>query len=176
MRSTPSRGVGIRRMARPRRNARAIRLSRGSMYYLPKLVSPGDLVLMRRLDALHLGHPFMGASMLRDQLNREGVRVGRKHVSTLMKRISIKALYCKPGTSKKHPGHEIYPYLLGSSPSTGPTKSGRWTPPTSRWPLRWRPVMPWTYSPRRSSTTATPRSSTPRRPVYRTGVRAGRQG
>lgn len=87
-------------------------LSRGSVYYLPKPVSPGDLALMRRLDELHLEHPFMGARMLRDQLNREGVKVGRKHVSTLMKRMGIEALYRKPGTSKRPPGHEIYPYLL----------------------------------------------------------------
>ena len=54
----------------------------------------------------------MGARMLRDQLNRGGVDVGRKHVGTLMKRMGIEALYRKPGTSKKHPGHKVYPYLL----------------------------------------------------------------
>ncbi len=67
---------------------------------------------MRRLDALHLEHPFMGARMLRDQLNREGFTVGRKHVGTLMKRMGIEALYRKLGISKKHPGHDVYPYLL----------------------------------------------------------------
>jgi putative transposase len=54
----------------------------------------------------------MGARMLRDQLNRAGLDVGRKHVGTLMKRMGVEALYRKPGTSKKHPGHKIYPYLL----------------------------------------------------------------
>ena len=54
----------------------------------------------------------MGSRMLRDQLNRQGIVVGRKHVSTLMKRMGIEALYRKPRTSKKHPGHTIYPYLL----------------------------------------------------------------
>ena len=54
----------------------------------------------------------MGARMLRDQLNRAGYAVGRKHVGTLMKRMGIGALYRKPGTSKKHPGHKVYPYLL----------------------------------------------------------------
>ena len=29
-----------------------------------------------------------------------------------MARMGIEALYRKPGTSKKHPGHTIYPYLL----------------------------------------------------------------
>ena len=54
----------------------------------------------------------MGAQMLRDQLNRQGIDIGRKHVSTLMKKINIIAVYRKPNTSKKQPGHKIYPYLL----------------------------------------------------------------
>ena len=94
------------------RQAQLAGMSRGSVYYVPKSGSQADLVLMRRLDELHLEHPFMGARMLRDQLNREGFDVGRKHVGTLMKRMGIAALYRKPGTSTKHPGHEIYPYLL----------------------------------------------------------------
>jgi putative transposase len=94
------------------RQAQLAGISRGSAYYLPKPVSATDLALMCRIDALHLEHPFMGARMLRDQLNLEGLDVGRKHVGTLMKRMGVEALYRKPGTSKKHPGHEIYPYLL----------------------------------------------------------------
>jgi len=82
------------------------------VYYQPRSVSAAELLRMRRIDELHLEHPFMGARMLRDQLNREGYDVGRKHVGTLMKRMGIEALYRKPGTSKKRPGHEIYPYLL----------------------------------------------------------------
>ena len=94
------------------RQAQLAGISRGSVYYVPKSVGVADLVLMRRLDELHLEHPFMGARMLRDQLNREGFDVGRKHVGTLMKRMGMAALYRKPGTSKKHPGHDVYPYLL----------------------------------------------------------------
>ena len=54
----------------------------------------------------------MGARMLQDQLNRAGCAVNRTHVGTLMKRMGVEALCRKPGTSKKHPGHKIYPYLL----------------------------------------------------------------
>ena len=50
--------------------------------------------------------------MLQDQLNRAGLAVGRKHVGTLMKGMGFEALYRKPGTSRRHPGHTIYPYLL----------------------------------------------------------------
>ena len=50
--------------------------------------------------------------MLRDMLRLAGEQVGRRHVSTLMKKMGIEALYRKPNTSKRHLGHKIYPYLL----------------------------------------------------------------
>ena len=68
------------------RQAELLGISRGSVYYLSRPVSENDLTIMRRLDELHLKHPFMGARMLRDQLNRQGIDIGRKHVSTLMKK------------------------------------------------------------------------------------------
>ncbi len=94
------------------RQVKLVGISRGSLYYLPRPVAKADLDLMRRLDELHLDRPFMGARMLRDQLNRVGIKVGSRRVGTLMKRMGIEALYRKPGTSKKHPGHKVYPYLL----------------------------------------------------------------
>ena len=100
------------------RQAQLLGISRGSVYYLPRPVSEADLALMRRLDELHLEHPFMGARMLRDQLQREGIKVGRKHVTTLMQRMGIAALAPQPGTSKRAPGHKIYPYLLRKLPIT----------------------------------------------------------
>lgn len=92
--------------------ARAVGISRGSVYYLPRPVSTGDLALMRRMDELHLDCPFAGARMLRDLLALAGVTVGRKHVTTLMRRMGIEAIYRKPNTSRRHPKHPIYPYLL----------------------------------------------------------------
>jgi putative transposase len=50
--------------------------------------------------------------MWRDPLHDQGIAMGRKHVKTLMQRMDIEALYCKPNTRKKQPGHEIYPYWL----------------------------------------------------------------
>ncbi len=87
-------------------------MSRGSVYYLPKPVSTADLALMLRIDKLHLLHPFMGARMLRDQLAGAGIRVGRRHIRTLMLAMGIEALAPQAGTSKKQPGNKIYPYLL----------------------------------------------------------------
>jgi putative transposase len=87
-------------------------LSRSSVYYTPQPDSASDLALMRRIDELHLNHPFAGARMLRDFLNQEGITVGRRHVATLMKKMGIEALYRRPNTSRKHPKHPVFPYLL----------------------------------------------------------------
>ncbi|WP_093400981.1 IS3 family transposase [Sphingomonas sp. OK281] len=94
------------------RQARELGISRGSVYYLPRPTSAADLAIMRRIDTLHMDFPFAGSRMLRDLLAAEGVKVGRLHVSTLMKKMAIEAIYRRPNTSKPAPGHKIYPYLL----------------------------------------------------------------
>ena len=94
------------------RQCELLNLSRSSVYYVPQPVSEDDLALMRRIDELHLNHPFAGARMLRDLLCLEGIPVGRRHVSTLMKKMGIEALYRRPNTSRKHPQNPVFPYLL----------------------------------------------------------------
>ena len=92
--------------------SRLLQISRSSLYYKPRPISVRDLRLMRKIDQLHTVRPFAGARMLRDMLMLDGEKVGRRHISTLIKKMGIEALYRKPNTSKKHPGHKIYPYLL----------------------------------------------------------------
>ncbi len=94
------------------RQAQLLQLSRGSLYYRPRPVSPTDLAIMRRIDELHLDYPFAGSRMLRDLLHDEGVAIGRQRVAKMMKRIGMEAIYRRPNTSKPAPGHKIYPYLL----------------------------------------------------------------
>jgi len=102
------------------RQAKALGISRGCIYYLPRSVSAADLGIMRRMDELHLDFPFAGSRMLRDLLNAEGVQIGRQRVATLMRRMGIEALYRRPNTSKPALGHKIYPYLLRKMPVTRP--------------------------------------------------------
>ena len=102
------------------RQARELGISRGSVYYLPRPTSPADLLIMRRIDELHMDFPFAGSRMLRDLLAAEGIKVGRLHVSTLMKKMAIEAIYRRPNTSKPAPGHKIYPYLLRKLAVTRP--------------------------------------------------------
>ena len=54
--------------------AKALGISRGSVYYLPRAVPAADLAIMRRIDELHLDFPFAGSRMLRDLLTGRGRR------------------------------------------------------------------------------------------------------
>jgi putative transposase len=92
------------------RQCQLLGLSRSTMHYQPRPVSSADLTLMRRIDELHLASPFAGARMLRDLLRREGHRIGRKRLRTVMARMGIEALYRKPNTSQRHPAHRVYPF------------------------------------------------------------------
>ncbi len=94
------------------RQAEALGISRSTVYALPTPLSERDHQLMKRIDRLHLEMPFAGARMLRDLLAQEDIKVGRKHVATLMRRMGIEASYRKPRTTRKHPQHRVYPYLL----------------------------------------------------------------
>lgn len=94
------------------RQAKLLDVSRSSVYYRAQPTSEADMKLMRRIDELHLEHPFAGSRMLRDMLRLAGHEIGRKRVATLMRRIGIEALYRRRNTSKRNAAHRIYPYLL----------------------------------------------------------------
>ena len=104
------------------RQARALGISRGSVYYLPKPASVIELAIMRRMDELHLEYPFAGSRMLRDLLRQEGFVIGRLRVASLMKKMAIDAIYRRPNTSKPTPGHKVYPYLLRKLAITRPNQ------------------------------------------------------
>ena len=75
-----------------------------------------------RIDELHLQFPFAGSRMLRGLLAGEDIKVGCRHVATLMKRMGIEALYRRPRTTKPEPGNKIYPYLLRNMVITRPNQ------------------------------------------------------
>lgn len=103
------------------RQCQILELPRSTAYYQPAPVSDAGLVLMRCIDELHLEHPYAGSRMLRDFLRRgDYPDIGRKRIRRLMKRMGIEALYRKPNTSKKHPRHLVYPYLLRNLTITRP--------------------------------------------------------
>src|SRR5213082_2411377 len=81
------------------KQAKALNISRGSVYYLPRPVPEADLAIMRRLDRLHLEFPFAGSRMLRGLLAAEGCKIGRFHVTIRITRIAILSQTLFPHTT-----------------------------------------------------------------------------
>ena len=92
-----------------RRQARLLDLSRSSLYYQPVAVSEADLALMAAIDRVHLELPFYGARRMKHELGDQGFAVGRDHVSTLMRKMDMVALYPKRRLSDPHPGPQGLP-------------------------------------------------------------------
>jgi len=90
-----------------------LKAPRSTLYYRPKPVSDEDLALMRRIDEIYTKWPFYGSRRMVAELRGEGHDVNRKRVRRLMRLMGMEAIYQKPNTSRKHPSHKIYPYLLG---------------------------------------------------------------
>jgi putative transposase len=91
---------------------RLLRVARSSLYWCPAVVSEDDLRLMRRIDEQYLATPFYGARRMVAVLRRDGWTVNRKRVRRLMRIMRLEAIYQKPNTSRRHPDHVVYPYLL----------------------------------------------------------------
>jgi putative transposase len=91
---------------------RLLKVARSSLYWRPAAVSEDDLRLMRRIDELYLATPFYGARRMVAVLCRDGWTVNRKRVRRLMRIMRLEAIYQRPNTSRRHPDHSVYPYLL----------------------------------------------------------------
>jgi putative transposase len=94
------------------RQCQLLKVARSTLYYRPAPVSNDDLVVMRRLDEQYLVTPFYGARRMAAVLRRDGLVVNRKRIRRLMRVMGIEAIYQKPNTSRRHPEHKVYPYLL----------------------------------------------------------------
>ena len=89
-----------------------LKVPRSTVYYRAKPIGDKTLSLMRRIDGIYTKGPFYGARKMVAELRGEGYVVNRKRVRRLMRLMGIEAIYQKPNTSRKHPEHTIYPYLL----------------------------------------------------------------
>jgi putative transposase len=89
-----------------------LKVARSTLYWRPAPASEDDLRLMRSIDELYLTAPFYGSRRMVAVLRREGWTVNRKRVRRLMRLMGIEAIYRKPNTSRPHPDHKVYPYLL----------------------------------------------------------------
>jgi len=95
-----------------RRQCELLSVSRSGLYYEPVKPDGEELELMRRIDELHLEHPFYGSRSVARELGNEGAPVNRKRVQRLMRLMGIESNAPQPNTSKPSAEHPVYPYLL----------------------------------------------------------------
>ena len=91
------------------RQCQMLEISRSSLYYKPAPVNETDLRLMKLIDGIHLDKPYLGTRRICEKLCDMGEKIGRKHVRTLMNRMSITAIYNKPRLSKPCPQARLPP-------------------------------------------------------------------
>ena len=94
------------------RQCQLLSLNRSTFYYAPAPTNAEDLALMRQIDEQYLKTPFYGSRSMARHFRRQGRKINRKRIQRLMRRMGIEAVYPKPHTSRPHPEHRIYPYLL----------------------------------------------------------------
>ena len=85
-----------------------------SSYYFESKNKESDLnlELMREIDRLYLAHPENGSRMMTRVLRKRGHVVNRKRIRRLMQLMGLRSLAPQPSTTKAHPMHPKYPYLL----------------------------------------------------------------
>jgi len=96
------------------RQCRLLNINRSTYYYKKRPITPIDLKLMELIDRQYLKTPTWGSRSMRNHLRRLGYKVNRKRVQRLMRLMGLEAIYPKRKTSRPHPDHKIYPYLLRS--------------------------------------------------------------
>jgi len=105
-----------------RRQCVLLSLSRSTLYYQPRGESAENLRFMEIIDKQFLETPWYGSRQMARHMQREGHKCGRHRVRRLMKLMRLIPIYQEPKTSKKHPTHKIYPYLLRDLPITRPNQ------------------------------------------------------
>ena len=89
-----------------------LKINRSTVYYRKRSVKPLDLEQMKRIDQQYLKTPSWGSRSMRNHLRRLGYKVNRKRVQRLIRLMGLEGIYPKPRTSRPHPSHKVYPYLL----------------------------------------------------------------
>ena len=103
------------------RQAELLGISRASLYTTPTPQSEEQLQLLHTVDEIYTDQPTYGSRRIRFILARDyEIDVGRDRVRSAMQTLGLQAIYPKPDTSKPHPDHKVYPYLLRGMCATHP--------------------------------------------------------
>lgn len=88
----------------------------------PKEVGDKDLLLCQLIDEEYTKHPFYGSRRMAVCFRKAGHSVNRKRVQRLMRLMGLVGMAPGPNTSRPHPEHKVYPYLLRGIPVVRPNQ------------------------------------------------------
>ena len=94
------------------KQCKILKVNRSTVYYKKRPIKSLDLEQMKLIDEQYLKTPSWGSRSMRNHLRRLGYKINRKRVQRLMRLMGLEAIYPKPRTSRPHPAHKVYPYLL----------------------------------------------------------------
>jgi putative transposase len=100
------------------RQCKLLKISQSSIYYTPVGFDQATIALMHEIDWIFTKYPFFGSRQIVAYLPQPGFSAERHRVRRLMGIMGLQAIYKRPNTSKKHPQHKIWPYLLRKLPIT----------------------------------------------------------
>jgi len=95
-------------------------LNRTGIYYKKRPYSKEKIAILNAMDEIFTENPVFGARKIRIELLKLGYSISRPTVADYMKILGFEAIYRKPNTSKPHPEHKVYPYLLRNIRATYP--------------------------------------------------------
>lgn len=94
------------------KQCRILNINRSTVYYKKRPIKSLDIEQMKLIDEQYLKTPSWGSRPMRNHLRRRRYKINRKRVQRLMRIKGLEAIYPKPKTSRPHPEHKVYPYLL----------------------------------------------------------------
>lgn len=95
-----------------REQCRLLDINRSSIYYKPKPIDKTTLWLLKLVDKIYTQYPFFGSRQMSNYLRLNGYDVERSQIRGIYEKLGLQATCPGPHTSKPHPEHKIYPYLL----------------------------------------------------------------
>jgi putative transposase len=103
------------------RQAQMLGLARSALYYKPQKKANNDAII-KRIEEVFLRQPYFGYRKITKVLQRENYAINSKKVRAIMRGLGLRAIYCKPNTSKACRANKVHPYLLKDLPITQPNQ------------------------------------------------------
>jgi putative transposase len=101
--------------------AQMLALPRSALYYKPRK-KPDNAAIIKRIEEVFARAPYFGYRKITKVLQRENYKINSKKVRKIMQDLGLRAIYCKPNTSKACKANKVYPYLLKNLPITQPNQ------------------------------------------------------